>query len=145
MAYKTKFSSIVKIKKERVKKIENLIQKIHFDIRVNAEAKVEQYTILGKMDAPKGGDFAQFRKYQATCAAITEQIKLLDEEAKVLSQLLATQQIAHKKALFEMEKINYLEQREVAQIVLKEKKAQAAMMDEIANLLFNNRRMEADA
>jgi DNA-binding XRE family transcriptional regulator len=136
--FTTKFSKVVQIKKDKIKQIENFIQKINYDIRVNRSEKEKSYQEIEALSQKKSGDFSLFRIDVAAKNAIYAHIKLLDNEHDVLEETLAHQRMVHKKAMLEYEKILYLENIEIAKIIKAMKHKEQVEMDEISNLLFNN-------
>ena len=139
----TQFTKIMKIKKNVVKQIENLIQKIHFDIHVNAEDKAKNIQNLHTLDVPKQGDFQLILTLQAQKESILSHIQRLDGEKSVLEELLKTQQSRHKIAQLDLEKMIYLENKALTDILQQAKRKEQIDMDEIANILYTNNKKKS--
>jgi len=136
----TKFTKLVKIKKDAVKQIENVIQKIHYDISVNEEEKQNSIDALNRLSAPSKGSFQDFLSFEAQKEAIKQHILRIIAEKKVLDDLLSTQQSRHKLAMMEHEKMLYLENKEIADILKEVKRKERIDMDEISNILYTNKK-----
>jgi flagellar export protein FliJ len=133
---KTKFDSIVKLKKSKVNELENELAKLNNKILIVTNELHLLQNELKSFEYPKNGSFGlitQFKMLQnAKINEINqkkEQIKFLENQKNILLQRL-------KEANLEFEKMKYLQAKEIEKIVKKIKKAEEKHMDEIAIMLF---------
>lgn len=135
---KTKFSTVVKVKKQVVEKIERDIQKINSSIlKVKHQIK-ELQNILFSLTPPQNGNFSLFSQIK------TQQNMLRSEIEKLNSQILFLENRKNelmnelKKANIEYEKMKYLETEEIKKMLKKSKLKEVKEMDEIGILLRKN-------
>ncbi|GAX86846.1 conserved hypothetical protein [Lebetimonas natsushimae] len=139
---KTKFSTVVKVKKQEVDKIEKDIQKINFSI-LELNKKIEELqNILFSLTLPQNGNFSLFSQVK------TQQNMLRNEIEKFKNQILFLENRKNelmnelKKANIEYEKMKYLETQEIKKMLKKAKLKESRDMDEIAILLRKNSESE---
>ncbi|WP_024789642.1 flagellar export protein FliJ [Lebetimonas sp. JH292] len=129
---KTKFSAVVKVKKQEVDKIEKDIQKINYSITELNKKIEELQNILFSLIPPQNGNFSLFSQIK------TQQNLLRNEIEKFKNQILFLKSRKNelmnelKKANIEYEKMKYLENEEIKKIIKKAKLKEAKDMDEIA-------------
>ncbi len=133
---KTKFSEILKLKKEKISEVERFILKERNEKFLLLEKNKNLELEILKIDQPLEGNFSQMQlsKFHATTfkRAINQNlyaITFIDKKIIDLNQL-------YKERKIDFEKINYLHNEEI----IKYKKAVALQeskdLDEIANILF---------
>jgi flagellar export protein FliJ len=135
---KTKFSSVVKVKKQAVDKLQRDIQKINSSIlKVKQQIKELQNTFFS-LTLPQNGNFYLFSQIK------TQQNMLRSEIDKFKNQIIFLENRKNelinelKKANIEYEKMKYLETQEIKKIFKKAKLKESKEMDEIAILLRKN-------
>jgi flagellar export protein FliJ len=133
---KTKFDSIVKLKKSKVDELNNELAKLNNQILKAKEELDILENELKSFEYPKNGNFgliSQFKMLQnAKINEINqkkEQIQFLNNQKNILVQRV-------KEANLEYEKMKYLQAKEIEKIVKKIKQKEAKEMDEIALMLF---------
>jgi chromosome segregation ATPase len=114
---KTKYDSIVKIKKESVSKIERDIQKINNAILKIAEKIEDLKESLFKFSFPSSGTFSKIQQAKIAQNALKEEIKTYENQLSMLQ--------SRKKDLLE----------EIKKIIKEMRLKEARDMDEIALLL----------
>jgi flagellar biosynthesis chaperone FliJ len=135
---KTKFSAVVKIKKQVVEKIERDIQKINSSILKVKQQIEEIQNILYSLTPPQNGNFPLFSQIK------TQQNMLRSEIEKLNSQILFLENRKNelmnelKKSNIEYEKMKYLETQEIKKMLKKSKLKESREMDELAILLRKN-------
>ncbi|WP_024787475.1 MULTISPECIES: flagellar FliJ family protein [unclassified Lebetimonas] len=132
---KTKFSSVVKIKKQVVQKLEKDVQKINFSI-TKLNKKIENLqNILFSLTLPENGNFSLFSQIKSQQHLLRGEMEKLKNQIIVLENRKNELMNELKKANIEYEKMKYLENEEIKKILKKAKLKEAKEMDEIAILL----------
>jgi len=137
---KTKFTSIVKFKKQSVDNIEIELTNINAQINqtINDIEIVNQN--LAELSPPRSGSFAELKSYQEL---FTAHIFSIDElKSKLESQNMKKNQIKLKlkEAYLEYEKIKHLDDLEKNRILAEIKRKEEEELNEISVMLFNNKR-----
>ena len=132
---KTKFDSIVKIKKNEIEKIERNIQKINSSINMLKEKIEDLNKKLSSFSFPKHGSFSEFNQYKMLENALIEEINNLKNQITILENRKKEILEEYKKAHIEYEKMKYLQSEEIKKILKKQKQKEQIDMDEIAILL----------
>jgi flagellar biosynthesis chaperone FliJ len=137
---KTKFDSLVKLKKMEVDKLSREIIKQNSKI---ASANQELELLIKELEEiqyPKSGNFSIITQIKMMQNALLNQINLKKDEIKFLEnqKKLLSAQLKDKE--IEYEKMKYLQGEEIKKIVNKLKKEEAKKMDEIALMLFKGQK-----
>jgi len=132
---KTKFSDILKIKKQTVEKIERNIQKINSSIQMLQNKINSLNNELSSFSFPHDGDFRQFQQIKLMQENLINEIKNFENQIKILENRKNELMEELKKANIEYEKIKYLHELEIQKILKKRKQKENQEMDEIAILL----------
>jgi len=132
---KTKFSDILKIKKQTVEKIERNIQKINASIQMLQNKINSLNNDLSSFSFPHDGDFRQFQQVKLMQENLINEIKNFENQIKILENRKNELMEELKKANIEYEKIKYLHELEIQKILKKRKQKENQEMDEIAILL----------
>ena len=135
---KTKFDSVVKVKKQKVDTIERNLQKINASIQ-NLNTKIEELTkTLLSYTFPKEGNFALLNQIKHQQHIIRDEIDNLKNQVLVLEgrkkELLEELKIAN----IDYEKMKYLQAEEIKKTVKEKRLKESRDMDEIAILLRKN-------
>ncbi|MFK5938686.1 MAG: flagellar FliJ family protein [Sulfurimonas sp.] len=133
---KTRFSSLVTIKKSTMKKSERVVQSANADLNSAAMALELSINALDDIDAPKSGIMSGFL---ASRALLDSSRHLIKHNQNWVS--FAKDQVSHAKQqlkldMVEFEKFNYLELEEIKKIIKKRKKEEAKELDEVALLTY---------
>lgn len=134
---KTKFSPIVKIRKNELEKIQKVISVINNNILKKEEEILlfeQNYT---KLETPTNGNISKLNIYNMQINMQRNKLKSLQLQLNglVLQKEEVTEHL--RFANIEYEKIRYLEQEIIDEKLLLEKKQEAKDMDEIAIMLFD--------
>ena len=132
---KTKFDSIVKIKKNEIEKIERNIQKINASIRMLEDKILALNNKLSSFSFPKNGSFSEFNQYKMMQSSLIEEINNLKNQILILENRKKELLEEYKKANIEYEKMKYLQAEEIKKRLKKQKQKEQIEMDEIAILL----------
>jgi len=135
---KTKFSDILKVKKQVVEKIERNIQKINASIN-NLKVKINNLeNALFSFSTPKEGNFSIFSQIKVQQSLLRDEIENLKNQMVILENRKNELMEELKKANIEYEKIKYLHELEVQKMIKEKRLKENREMDEIAILLRNN-------
>ncbi len=135
---KTKFDSIVKIKKNDVERIEKNIQKINSSINMLQNRIKELNLKLFSFSFPKNGNFSEFNQYKIMQNSLIDEINNFKNQIAILENRKKEILEEYKKAHIEYEKMKYLQSEEIKKILKKQKQKEQIDMDEIAILLRRN-------
>ncbi|WP_457560634.1 flagellar export protein FliJ [Caminibacter sp.] len=136
---KTKFDSIVKIKKQQIEKIERDIQKINRAI-LDISKKIDSLRdSLLKFSLPKSGNFSKIIQAKEMQNIIKQEIKNYESQINMLQNRKKELLEELKKANLEYEKMKYLQGEEIKKEIKKMRLKEARDMDEIAILLENGK------
>jgi len=136
---KTKFDSVVKVKKQQVDKIQNNIQKINKAI-IDLNDKIEALRAsLLKLTFPKSGNFSEITQINTQKKVIRDEIDILNNQINTLTARKNELLSELKKAKIEYEKMKYLQGEEIKKQIKEMKLKEAREMDEIAILLKNGK------
>jgi len=135
---KTKFSDILKIKKQAVEKIERNIQKINSSIQMLQNKINSLNNEFSSFSFPKEGDFRQFQQVKLMQENLINEIKNFENQIGILENRKNELMQERKKANIEYEKIKYLHELEIQKMIKEKRIKESKEMDEIAILLRNN-------
>lgn len=141
---KSKFSSILKVKKQILDKIEAKLLETRYKINLTA-IKIEQIKqeILSTK-LPEKGDFAMMKRTFHIQELLASNKKFIEQELNILKQELTKEQEEYKKAKIDYEKIKYLKDQELAEFIKQQKKLEQKNLDEIATMRYKyNKKDEA--
>lgn len=128
----TKFSQVIKLKKQNLDKIEICLAKCR-TLRSQLEELLKKATLeLSSHKFPKGGNFIVMKSSLEEQRLLREHKDDLIEKLSLNQKEIMHYELQYKKAYMEFEKIRYLEQEEIKKILEKAKKDEAIMLDEIA-------------
>jgi flagellar export protein FliJ len=132
---KTKFDSVVKIRAQKVEKIENDIKKINSSIAKLKEKINNLNSLLLSLHLPTKGSFSQIAQINSQKNLIRNEIDALNNQIIILTN--RKNELLHelKKAKVEFEKMKYLQSEEIKKIIKEIKLKEARELDEIAILL----------
>jgi flagellar biosynthesis chaperone FliJ len=135
-----RFAPIVKIRKLALDNLENEMARLNFAIAQTKEDIINLTNLICTSQKPKHGVMAQILAFQAEMDTHRQEIVTKTNSLNTLefNKLELTQKL--KLAHIELEKMKYLEEQELLAKALKLKKQEAADLDEIGLMLFNNRK-----
>ena len=134
---KTKFDSVVKIKKQKVDKIERNIQKINSSIKM-LQMKIEELRkSFNSLSLPSSGNFATLQQISLQKNIFLSEIKSYENQIKILENRKSELIKELKKANIEYEKMKYLQNEEIKKKIKNIRLKESKEMDEIAIILRN--------
>ncbi|WP_457562882.1 flagellar export protein FliJ [Caminibacter pacificus] len=134
---KTKFDSVVKLKKQQVEKIQNDIQKINKAV-LELSSKIEELKAsLIQLTLPKSGSFSKITQINTQKTLLRNEIQNLQNQINILNNRKNELLEELKKARIEYEKMKYLQGEEIKKQLKEIKLKESREMDEIAILLRN--------
>ena len=134
--FKTKFDSLVKLKKLKVDEKEREISVLNNQIALAYEDIEQLKQEITSFEYPKTGNFALITQFKMMQQALFNQLKekenyinYLENQKNILSHQL-------KELNLEYEKMKYLQGEEIKKYIKKIKQKEAKELDEIALLLY---------
>ncbi len=138
---KTKFLQLLKVKEQKVKDIElelYHVQNLKAEVLQNIDEIADD---ILELKFPKSGSFAKMNILFTNKKFLQKQKKIKEEEIILLDEKILEFQRLYKIANIEFEKIKYLHDMEVKKIIQNIKEQEQKDMDEVANILFTNKKM----
>jgi len=133
---KTKFDSLVKLKKLKIDEKEREITKLNNQIKIAYDDLNKLKDEISSFEYPKEGNFALITQFKMMQNAIFNQLKqkenyieFLKNQKNILSNQL-------KDIYLEYEKMKYLQAEEIKKYIKKIKQQEAKELDEIALMLY---------
>ena len=136
---KTRFTPLVKLKKNTMQKSEQSLQKANTNLNSAIAALESSYTLLKDIELPKSGTMGEML---ASRILLDSQRELINHNKEWVE--FATNQSNQAKKQFkidmmEHEKFQYLELQEIKQELKKRKLKEAKDLDEIALMTYNGK------
>ncbi len=132
---KTKFDSIVKVKKQAIDNIQRNIQKINASIQKLKEEIDSLNSSFLSLEIPKEGNFAILNQIKHQQSILRDEIKRLENQVVILENRKRELLKELKKANIEYEKMKYLQSEEIKKELKRLKLKELREMDELAILL----------
>jgi len=134
--FKTKFDSLVKLKKLKVDEKEREITKINNQIAKAYEELKKIQEEINNFEYPKEGNFSLITQFKLMQNALFNQLKEKQNQINFLENQknILTQQL--KELNLEYEKMKYLQGEEIKKYLQKLKQKEAKELDEIALMLY---------
>lgn len=140
---KTRFSSLVAIKKEAMKKSERVVQQANANLNSASVALELSYNALKNIQIPQNGNIGDFLASKTLMQSQREIINYNKEWVKFAHREVKHAQERLKKDTLEYEKFNYLEVGEIKKIIKIQKDKERKELDEIAVMTYNRNIQEA--
>jgi flagellar biosynthesis chaperone FliJ len=135
-----KFSQIVKVRKQQMDKIETLLIQTRFK-KQEIEQKIDSlYEEINNSQTPQNGSVSLICLFHENLKVLRREKDDYTDALIFLQERITQLQNEYKKAHLEFEKIKYLEEQEVYKQIQKRKKEEKMNMDEIATLLYSNKK-----
>ncbi len=134
---KTRFSSLVNIKKNKMQNSEEVVQKANKDVASASEALERSYATLQNITAPDSGSVKELLASRSLVSSARNAIKHNQEWIKFSQNQLLQAQEQLKLDMVEYEKFKYLEVDEVKKILKQKKLQEAKDLDEVALMTYN--------
>jgi flagellar biosynthesis chaperone FliJ len=136
---KTQFTDILKIKKNKIKEIEQKIQKVRFGIAKNKERIKEIEEDILNIEYPISGYFSVLQQYNLAMNNMKSDIYNLENQIEQANNIIAQLQEELKLANLEFEKFKFLNDEVLEKEAKRLKKLEENRLDEIATILFNQK------
>ncbi len=140
---KTKFDSIVKIKKNELKKTENDLIKVNSAIQLINEKINELQIKFNSFSLPDKGSFKEIYQIKSVQSALRGEIENYKNQLNMLNKRKELIFQKYKDANIEYEKMKYLQTMEIKKQIKKQKQKENIQMDEIA-IMLNKKRFESE-
>ncbi len=141
---KTKFSEILKVKKQKVSELEQQLAAKRAQKELLLVQLAEVLSKIEDFSFPKEGDFSGFKSAQYGLEYLSKEKEHKENMIKYFDQELENLNILYKEANIEYEKIKHLHELEEKMILQELLKKESKEMDEIANQLFLLRQQGED-
>lgn len=132
---KTKFDSIVKIKKNELKKIEKDLIKVNNAIKLISNKIRELQIKFNSFSFPDKGNFKEIYQIKSMQSAIRDEIENYKNQLNMLNERKDLLSAKYKDANIDYEKMRYLQTTEIKKQLKKQKQKENIQMDEIAIML----------
>lgn len=133
---KTRFTSLVKLKKSGVQKSEQALQQANINLNNAASALESSYNLLDSITTPKSGRVGDILASRALFSAQREAILHNKSWLDFAENQMRQAKEILKRDMIEYEKFNYLELQEIKQELGKRKIAEAKDLDEVALMTY---------
>ena len=133
---KTKFTPVVKLRQNKLDEIELALNKARaYEITLKSQLERTRMLLASK-PFPKSGDFASLQIALSSQTLLTKQIDELKQKITQIAKQILNLQNAHKTAYIELEKVKYLENSQIKEILKERAKIASKNLDEIATQRF---------
>ncbi|PAF52699.1 flagellar export protein FliJ [Helicobacter sp. 13S00477-4] len=133
---KTKFDSILKLKKQALDKSEvEIIKNNQMIVAKTTELDLAMFE-FNKFDIPQNGTYLDFQRFTEIKKALMYEIDCIRGEISGLKNISKRLEEYRKIANIEFEKIKYLQQNEIKKKFDVLKKSEIKHIDEVALMLF---------
>ena len=136
---KTKFTQIVKIKKQKVAKVEIELTKINNKISDTDRNISDTNEAIKSHSTPMSGSFSQIKLYQDNLNSYLYELKELNNELNLHKSEKTKIDIQLKEANLDYEKMKYIENVEIKKILKEAKRKEENELNEISIMIYNNK------
>ncbi len=137
---KTRFSSLVTLKKSTMKKSERALQSANADLNSAYMALEISKNSLNSIDTPESGIMSDFLASRTLLDSGRELIKHNQEWAEYAKNQVSLAKEQLKLDMVEYEKFKYLDLQEIKKIIKKQKMLEAKELDEVALMTHARKR-----
>jgi len=137
---KTRFSSLVTLKKSTMKKSERALQSANADLNSAYMALEISKKSLNSIDTPESGIMSDFLASRTLLNSGRELIKHNQEWAEYAKNQVSLAKEQLKLDMVEYEKFKYLDLQEIKKIIKKQKMLEAKELDEVALMTHARKR-----
>ncbi len=131
-----RFSSLLKIKKEDLRRIEILLQSKNNQKNLIFNEIESLYAKLKSMQIPKKESFGKFTLFKESIFNLHKEIEQKREVLKRLNEEIEEIKSNYQKAQIEFEKIKYIQEMENKKILETKRVKEQKELDEISSILF---------
>ncbi len=136
---KTRFTSLVKLKKSTMQKSERVVQKANADLNSAAMALEISYNSLKDVEPPKSGTMGDFLASRTLLDSQRGLIKHNSEWLEYAKNQVNRAKEQLKRDMMEHEKFKYLELEEIKKDIKKKKIQAAKDLDEVALMTYSRK------
>ena len=140
---KTRYSSLVSVKKNIMQKSERVLQTKNFARNNAKEALTESFSQLEQLQSPKSGLVSDFLSSRALLDLQRSLIRHNEEWLAFATKEVQEAQEQLKRDMIEYEKFQYLEVQEVEALKQQQKIKEAKELDEVALITHNNNKQRS--
>ncbi|MDX1296120.1 MAG: flagellar export protein FliJ [Sulfurimonadaceae bacterium] len=137
---KTRFTPLVKMKKDAMDKSERDLQKANHLLQNAQQILHQAYEELNSLSSPTSGEITQFVQARQMLEAQRNVVAQEQEKVAMAESEVLKAKMALKDAMMEYEKFKYLEAEQIKLVVAKRKKQMQRELDEIAVQNFGIRK-----
>ena len=134
---KTRFSSLVKLKKSNVQKSERVVQQANVDFQSASKALESAYASILDIESPRYGSMGDFLVSKTLLSFARGSVKHNQEWLEFTKTQLDQAKHKLKLDMIEYEKFNHLELQEIQKEIKKLKLQEAKDLDEVALMTHN--------
>jgi len=134
--FKTKFDSLVKLKKVKIDEVENEMSKLNQTLFKAQEELEKMKQEFSEFQYPTSGNFSVLQQFKILQQAFLNQINQQQINVNMLEKQKEHLNMKLKEVSLEYEKFKYLQGEEIKKEIKKIKDQEAKNMDEIALMLF---------
>lgn len=129
---KTRFSSLVTLKKSAMQKSERALQSANADLNSASEALELSYKSLDDVNQPKSGSMSEMLASRTLLSSQRVMIEHNKEWINYASDQVSQAKVKLKSDMIEHEKFKYLELEEIKKMIKAKKIQEAKDLDEVA-------------
>jgi flagellar export protein FliJ len=136
---KSRFSPLVKVKKNSMQKSERFLQKATVNLNSASSALELSYNTLKEITPPSRGNMSQMLASRTLLSSQRELIKHNQEWVVFAKNQLEQARVQLKADMIELEKFQYLELQEIKQELKKKAVLEAKNLDEVALMAYTGK------
>ncbi len=141
---KTRFTDILKVKKQKLSEVERELQDVQ-NRKKRLILKIEQVDgDVAALESPRSGDFGSLQISRQAFLTLIQQKKLLAQKLATRIKQIEGLELLYKEVNIEYEKIAYLDAQEIKKEMKRIADEESKELDEIANILFVNKREKVE-
>ncbi len=133
---KTKFSELLKVRKQKVSEIERKLASVQAQKAQTRVEIAELDSALCSLEIPQNGDAVVMHSFLAQKEFLYRDKLQKENILKYFEQEISNLNILYKEASTEYEKIKYMHTVEIEKLLEMRKKEESKQLDEIATQLF---------
>ncbi|MGH1600528.1 flagellar FliJ family protein [Campylobacter majalis] len=137
---KSKFSQVVKVKKQALDLAEARVAKARNNVVICEQNHEKAKAVLAKFILPQSGTTSELNESLKLVSLMRNEIKALNEKLEISKRELMHFSHQYKNANLEYEKMKYLEQEDIKKILKQIKHKESIELDEFAVIKFSQNR-----
>ena len=141
---KTRFTDILKVKKQKLSEVERELQDVQ-NRKKRLELKIKQVDKdVSSLKLPKSGDFGTLQMSRQAFLTLIREKELLAQKLSTRIKQIEGLKILYKEVNIDYEKIAYLHAEEIKKEMKRIADEESKELDEIANILFVNKKEKVE-